>query len=299
MLTQLGPAALPGRRYGVFTKVAAVPEGGYLFIVAARARPRTLAIRARAPLAANRASYAEEVLADAPIAYWRLGEAIGAATAVDRTGNGHDGSYVGPPTLGAAGALIYDLDTAMSVVPVQYVTVPYSVAFDVASVTVEAWVRTTAQSQNGGIVDKTIGGLTNKQYLLFQEGPNWIFRPSTGGVNVSTPVLPEHVNAYIHVVGVADISANLTRIYLNGVEAATPVAFPGPLGTGNGVVLIGTLGSNIYRRTGRIDEVAIYGSVLSPERILAHYRAAFIPIGGFVFPISARPRTFTVPRRLS
>src|SRR5262245_7005821 len=39
-------------------------------------------------------TYRAIVLADAPVAYWRLGEAPGEITAHDETGNGNDGRYL-------------------------------------------------------------------------------------------------------------------------------------------------------------------------------------------------------------
>ena len=47
------------------------------------------------------ASYAATVLADAPVGYWRLGEASG-TSAADEIG-AHNGTYVGSPTLGVTG----------------------------------------------------------------------------------------------------------------------------------------------------------------------------------------------------
>jgi hypothetical protein len=41
------------------------------------------------------------VLADSPLAYWRLGES-GGSVAADSGGNGHSGTYVGNPTVGVA-----------------------------------------------------------------------------------------------------------------------------------------------------------------------------------------------------
>ena len=45
------------------------------------------------------ATYASTVLADSPVAYWRLGEASG-SSAADSSGNGNGGSYAGGVTLG-------------------------------------------------------------------------------------------------------------------------------------------------------------------------------------------------------
>lgn len=56
--------------------------------------------------------YAAVVWADAPVGYWRLGEANG-TTAVDEMGNGN-GTYVNSPTLGDTGALDGDANTAVT-----------------------------------------------------------------------------------------------------------------------------------------------------------------------------------------
>ena len=54
-------------------------------------------------------SYSSSVLADSPLAYWRLGESSG-STAADASGNGRTGSYLNTPTLGAGGALTLGLE---------------------------------------------------------------------------------------------------------------------------------------------------------------------------------------------
>lgn len=49
--------------------------------------------------------YFDEIMANAPLGYWRLGEPVGGAIAVDSSGNGRNGTYQGGVTLGALGAL--------------------------------------------------------------------------------------------------------------------------------------------------------------------------------------------------
>jgi hypothetical protein len=58
------------------------------------------------------------------VSYWRLGEAVGATTAVDSKGN-NDGTYVGGVTLGQPGFVVGDSDTAAQFDgSTGYVTVP-------------------------------------------------------------------------------------------------------------------------------------------------------------------------------
>lgn len=56
------------------------------------------------------AAYADSVLADSPVVYWRLGESMG-SVAADMSGNGYDASYSGTMTLGEPG-LVAGADTA-------------------------------------------------------------------------------------------------------------------------------------------------------------------------------------------
>ena len=56
--------------------------------------------------------YVAEVMADGPMAYWRFGEAAGAPTAVDATGNGFTGAFSSGVMLGERGAICGDSDTA-------------------------------------------------------------------------------------------------------------------------------------------------------------------------------------------
>ena len=52
-------------------------------------------------------TYSQQVLADTPAAYWRLGEASG-TTAADSSGANRTGRYLNTPTLGQPGALAGD-----------------------------------------------------------------------------------------------------------------------------------------------------------------------------------------------
>src|SRR2546427_12015435 len=61
-------------------------------------------------------SYRASVLADHPVAYWRLDEETGTVM-VDASGNGNDGAYAGAVTLGQPGAPASDGGTAVGVVP--------------------------------------------------------------------------------------------------------------------------------------------------------------------------------------
>ena len=83
------------------------------------------------------------MLADSPLAYWRLGETSG-TTAADSSGNNRSGSYLASPSLNQPGALVGDTNRAVGFNgSSQYVNVPYLAALNPAQLTVEAWVFPT------------------------------------------------------------------------------------------------------------------------------------------------------------
>lgn len=73
----------------------------------------------------TKVSYTTEAKSLSPIAYWRLGEAVGETVAVDEMGN-YDGTYVGSPTLDSTGLLVNDTDRAVIFdgTGLEYVTIP-------------------------------------------------------------------------------------------------------------------------------------------------------------------------------
>jgi concanavalin A-like lectin/glucanase superfamily protein len=211
------------------------------------------------------------VLADHPVGYWRLGESAGVTAAADAAGS-NPGTY-SAVTLGTAGAV--PGDSAATFAGAGVVTIPATSVLDLSSaLSVEAWVNPTAGSENGGIFEKTVGGRTNTQYLLFLEGGAIKFRgrlAGRSGTNTATgPALA--AGTWSHVVGTFD-GATL-RLYVNGALVAS--AGSSALASGSGAAFIGRLGAeggspSIYPFSGALDDVAVYNTALSPARVLAHY----------------------------
>lgn len=87
-------------------------------------------------------SYKQTVLADAPLAYWRMDDTN--STMLDVSGNGHNGTHTASPTLSQAGALSTDTNTA---VKYNGSTQYSSAAIDLSAqtrITVEFWLYWTA-----------------------------------------------------------------------------------------------------------------------------------------------------------
>ena len=108
--------------------------------------------------------YRAEVAADAPSAYWRMGETVG-AVAYDSAGSAN-GTYFYRPAQGASGGLLTDTNTGATFNgSTQFVTAPSSAALDLGNgpFTLEAWVKRGSTGGVHTILDK--GSSAYKLYL--------------------------------------------------------------------------------------------------------------------------------------
>ena len=150
--------------------------------------------------------YPDAVLAKGPVAYWRLGDAP-AMTAVDQTGNGHDGAYRAAPIMPTTGAITGDPDTAFPVLGHFTVEIPDSVDFSQptsgAGLTVEAWFRPDLL---------TFTGETSENYV------HWIGKGETGQYEWGFRFYPlgssrpNRVSAYIWNLGGGEAPAPTLRM---------------------------------------------------------------------------------------
>jgi hypothetical protein len=219
---------------------------------------------------AGAVSYSATVLADTPLAYWRLDETTG-TVCHDATGHGNDATYVGAVTLGVAGALVGDPDTA-----VQFdgntAQIDVGDKFDFVGkvpLSIEMWA-------NPDVIDNGFRHLERKMlydafqpsdgmYFYVNAGPKPLaFERWSGGVTDNGMKAYVTTGAWWHIVGTFD-GTNLS-IYVNGSLAATTTT--GTSLVANGVHL---LWGEAFQ--GRLDELAIYDHALSAARIQAHYMA--------------------------
>jgi Concanavalin A-like lectin/glucanases superfamily len=141
--------------------------------------------------------YSSVVLAKGPVGYWRLGEASG-PTAPDASGNGYDGTYLGNPTFGQAGAILNDPDTAIGLngpASKDYVEIsdPDSAAFSQPTsgvgLTVEVWMRPDVLTFPGQTSDIYIHWLGKGDRPQLE----WALR----FYSQDSPTRPNRISAYI------------------------------------------------------------------------------------------------------
>jgi hypothetical protein len=217
-------------------------------------------------------SYALAVMADHPIAYWRLDDPAGSTTAVDLM---HlvDGKYTGNCLLGQPGAL--STDTAVrfdgQTCWVYLDDVP-QLRFPANSpYTIEAWVDADAVPGYRHIFTREVrAGAPMDGYALLFSGP--------GVAQAERTVATQNIYAkaaipalgFYHVAAVYD-GSNLD-LYIDGIAGLPVVAqmvmpiFPSP-------AFIGAAGptDNVFQ--GVLDEIAIYDQALTPEQLQKHIAA--------------------------
>jgi hypothetical protein len=234
-------------------------------------------------------SYAEAVLADNPIAYWRLNETNG-VIAHDCWG-GHDGEYLNV-TLDQAGYNTNDPDpaAAFGIIsnPESYVGniqgIDFSTFSNNAAFSIEAWVNGGVQTNDSGIVTFGYGG-GGEQFNLDTGSTGHRFRFSVRDANnvahnVGGTLGPS--NTWQHLVGVCDEPHGSLRLYVNGISNAS-ATISGGVQMGTSPISIGSRQANFSSTytlnfIGSIDEVAIYDYALNPAQILNHYITGTNPV---------------------
>jgi hypothetical protein len=205
-------------------------------------------------------------LADGPFAYWRLGETSG-TKAVDSSGNGHSGTYVGGVTLGLPGALFGDPNPAVRFDGVSgSVQVSDTAALRLnGSWSIEFWARQVSFANTSpGIIGKGSSATANGYTIYASSNGTLWFKRNNRQAGSGSGALTSSFRYFV----VTYDRARL-RWYVDGSLATTSsITFPGNNGTpyfqiGNG----DEYGNN------DIDEVALYSTSLSAAQIAAHYAA--------------------------
>lgn len=217
-------------------------------------------------------TYRDVVLADDPLAYWRLGEKSG-NVAKDASGHGHDASYRAGCTFGEKGALVNDADTA---VRFQGTCAVEAADIDFAGTSpfsLEAWALHEG-------IDSTYRHLFNKDAypaggreqwgVYIQSGNGMTFeRYVMGDVHAAGLSAPAK-GAWFHMVATYDGSR--MRIYVDGVErdSASDTRSQAP----KNVPLVMGANGTTSPWNGLIDEIAVYAKTLDPAAVKRHHDAS-------------------------
>lgn len=221
-------------------------------------------------------SYPEVIRDLSPTLYYRMEETSGNLVANSAGSLATAGTAAGTLTYGQASAL-NDGGRSINFNGSNAYFSMGNVAENTADFSVSAWFYPTTVSGTRAIVSKQS---SNRSYRLEQTGNRvefHLFNSAGTGFVVQSPVGSIAINTWYHVVGVRT-AANQIRLYLNGVQVATPATFTGSLGTSTQALTIGRrLTANYFQ--GRIDEVVIFQNrALSDLEIASMYESGTTPV---------------------
>jgi glucose/arabinose dehydrogenase len=223
-------------------------------------------------------SYAAAVLANAPVAYWRLGETSG-TTAADASGGGRSGTYAGGVVLGQAGALSGDANPAVSLDGANDNVIRNPIAgFPTTAISAELWVKTSDTTKEAGLVSYAASSSADE----FQLRDARALRVYVKGSRVDTGIALND-GAWHHLAVTWASTGGALRVYKDGtlaysntvpVQAGTTLTAGGSLLLGQEQDTIGGGFETTQAYLGSLDEFALYPSVLTAAQVQAHRQAA-------------------------
>ena len=224
------------------------------------------------------ADYADVILADNPVAYWRFEEASASDPAADSSGSGLDATYVGTAAVGASGMVgnALSLDAGGG-----HVALPGTWGgASTPAMSFEAWFRSTSTvrhqlvlgigcfddpGERDAVFIEYRGDDLGMTFTGFnQDGGSGYAQISQAGVAA--------LNEWHHLVYTID-ETGVASSYVDGRifdfrDFATPYQY-----LSEGALYIGqsNLANFSYQFEGEIDEVAIYNTALSSAQVWNHY----------------------------
>ena len=222
--------------------------------------------------AATAKTYSATVLADHPVAYWRMDETTG-STMADASANANNGHYTGVYALGQAGALAgsavaFDGQSGAA-------SVMSSPSLQLNTVTIEIWLKKRSDSEYGVYVAKnvTVGGGAGSgwfQLLNSHHNGQLEFRVTSDGAPAVLSSTTLALNTWYYVVGTYD--GAVAKLYVNGKLDGSLKVTAVPKQTSDPVV-IGRRTDGFFNDAA-LSNVAIYPVALSADRIAAHWQAS-------------------------
>ena len=246
---------------------------------------------------AHAATYATAVLADNPVAYWRLDSDASDSSAFGRAAGAVDGTTgtatFGQPSLVPAeagnGAIAFTGTAAGQ----RRLVIPGFEKIGTGGYSAEYWVNITAYP--GACCDSLVsdgesgGDFFMMNYLIGPgQGTVGAVRPHfgvPGTVSITTNASPLALNQTYHVVTTYDAIGGMGHVYFDGISvlsAPVTATIPGPGTTGDNAIFIGRDGRENRPSNFIIDEVALYDYALTPAQVLNHYNIGSVPEPGSV-----------------
>jgi hypothetical protein len=221
----------------------------------------------------RRSKYAAQVIADSPVAYWRLGEASG--NYIDSVGSEHLTPGGTAATRNITGAIAGDINGAISLNG-GYGTSSSALNPWGSDFTVEAWAYFSATGYRAFASTYA----TTEGFRLGHSFDSWAFWcTENGGAASITDADTAVLDAWYHV-AVTRVGSLFT-LYVNGVSRGTSSgAYVTPTAGG---FRLGVAGNDwLYG----VDELAVYSTALTAAQVLNHYNLGKPTTGNVVRAIA-------------
>jgi hypothetical protein len=225
-----------------------------------------------------KSNYAVQVAADAPVAYWRLGEQAGTSAYNALDVASHTGTYSNVTLRNMDTPIGNDIDTAAAFPSASSkVTVPYDADLNPSdSFTIEAWARVdggegtyrtvlNSRDSSGGSYGFTLYAANNDL---------WQFRVGTGSSSSwhTTNASGVEPGEWVHLVGAYDAGTSTKTFYINGAQVTSEsgVAYA-PNAANDFFIGRGGNSGSEFPFNGLIDEVAVYDHALMRSAVNRHF----------------------------
>ena len=215
-------------------------------------------------------AYAKEVLADAPLLYWRLDEQSG-LTASDASGNGNPGFVLESVEWNAPGAMAGSTAAEFGGGRIEG---PEGLDFaGTAAFSLEAWIKPAGtQVQYARLISKDTTDSSGRQGwdVLFDDGNVQFERWLDGSGSFANAAFPD-TGDFFHLAITYD-GAEM-RIHMDGAQKGSTGSTKALIDTAK-LLTLGAYNGASNAFIGALDELAIYDHALTLTRIQAHVAAA-------------------------
>lgn len=248
-------------------------------------------------------AFTNEVLADSPLAYWRLGKSPGAVTAADTTGNGFDGAYSSTGfTLDQPGIFGGDPAVLFNGLGTGRVVVPQNAGLNITQVTMESFIRLDGPTGTlQRIIEKSTEPGSTRPVFSLQVLDDARVRVELGFLGIPDEVIEVNSLAVIpagqptHVAATFD--GAVIRIYINGL-IDTSFDFSGSIRTDTERPLgLGNQAERDRPFNGLIDDLVLYDHALDSDRVFDHRLAVPEPSTAWLLAMATPAVLIAVRRR--
>jgi hypothetical protein len=246
-------------------------------------------------------SFAATVVADQPVAYWRLDDTNSTTLIAQDYVGGHNGTYDSSVTLGQPSGILGDTDFSAAF---NYggIVVPYTTDLNpYTTFSLEAWAKIdpsgTANDRPILASSTSASGWAYGYILSANSSDVWSFTTGqkTSGFNTITGGGATNAG-WDHLVCTFNDATGDKRLYVNGQLAAQTTTATGTFAP-NQSTAVGTPPSdqgiafnpNSYSSFyGGLDEVAFYNYALTPAQVAQHYSVGALPSLSITPPVAAK-----------